>query len=108
MATKTKRKPAKKAKAKAKQPFLEGMEPPRIKAIDEAAEIYHDAKMDRVKLSKDEDEAKDNLIDLMKQHDIALYETPDGLIVSLLNKSNVKTKKKTIGGVEGEHLPDDE
>lgn len=85
MATKT-RKP--------KSGFLPGMEPPRIKAIDDAAETYYEVMMDRCKLSKEEDEAKDNLIDKMKEHGMARYETPDGLVVTVVNKSNVKCKKR--------------
>jgi hypothetical protein len=103
------------AKRKAKpaepveQPFLNGMEPPRIKAIDQAAKIYHRVKMERVALSKEEDEAKDNLIDKMKEHDMQLYETPDGMIVTLTATSNVKTKMKNKGdSEEGEEEGDEE
>lgn len=77
---------------KPKQGFLPDMDPPSIKPIDDAAEIYFDTMQERVRLSKEE--AKDNLIDLMKQHDLTIYETSDGKTVSLLNKSNVKVKRK--------------
>ena len=82
------------AKRKARQGYLAEMEPPRIKEIDEAAEIYYDVMQQRCTLSKEEDEAKDNLIDKMKENDVNLYETADGLMVCITQKSNVKVKKK--------------
>jgi hypothetical protein len=50
--------------------------------------------MKRTKLSKQEHEAKDALIDEMLKAKLTKYETPDGLIVTALNKSNVEVKKK--------------
>lgn len=85
---------AKKKAAPAEQGYLPEMEPPRIKAIDQAAKIYHQAKVDRMALSEEEDQAKDNLIDKMKEHDLQIYECPGGLIVTLTATSNVKTKLK--------------
>ncbi len=87
------------AKAKApkehvEQGYLNGQEPPRIRAIDQAARIYFDTMQDRCKLSKEEDEAKTNLIDKMKEHNLAFYECPNGLVVTVTEKSNVKCKKK--------------
>ena len=76
------------------QGHLEGMAPSRIKAIDQAAKIYHNAKKERMSLTEEEDQAKDNLIDKMKEHDLQIYQTPDGLIVTLTATSNVKTKQK--------------
>ncbi len=93
MATRTK-KPRTKTR-RPKQPFLgEEVAEPSIPALDNAADNYYDAMMDRVKLSKEEDEAKDNLIDKMKEHGLERYVTGDGLVVSVLNKSNVKCKKR--------------
>src|SRR5437868_2195040 len=49
-----------------KQPFLhQSMEPPHHADIDAAAENYYEVMMDRCKLSKEEDEKKDALIDKM-------------------------------------------
>lgn len=70
------------------------MDPPRIKELDDAADIYFDAMQERVKLSKAEDEAKDNLIDKMKENKMQLYQTSDGLMVTITAKSNVKVKRK--------------
>ena len=83
-----------KAAAKKKQGFLPGMDPPSIKAIDDAADIYYDVMTERVKLSKEEDEAKDNLIDKMKEHGLDRYETADGKVVTVTSKSNIKVKRK--------------
>ena len=92
---------AKQKKADAEQGYLPGQEPPRIKAIDQAAKVYHNAKKERMGLSEEEDQAKDNLIDKMKEHDLQYYETPDGMIVTLTSTSNVKTKLKHKGEEEG-------
>lgn len=80
---------------KQKQGFLPDMEPPSIKAIDDAADIYYDAMQERVKLSREEDEAKDNLIDKMKEHGLDRYETADGKVVTVTSKSNIKVKRKS-------------
>lgn len=92
-----------KAKAKTKRPprtrrpkrgFLPGMEPISNPAIDAATDHYFDVMTERCKLSKQEHEAKDGLIDAMNTAGLHQYETPDGLVVTLLNQSNVKCKKK--------------
>jgi hypothetical protein len=91
------------ARKRVKQEFIPGTEPPRVREIDDAAETYYEAMMERVKLSKDEDEAKQNLIDKMVKHDIERYETPDGLVITVTNKKNVKAKKKNDdNGEEGD------
>ena len=77
---------------KPKQGHLDGMEPPSIKALDDAADNYYEAMMDRVKLSKEEDEAKTNLIEKMKEHGLDRYETASGYVVSIVNMSKVKVK----------------
>lgn len=82
-------------KRKARQGLLNGMEAESIPEVDDAAEIYHEAKLARVKLTEEEHEAKDNLIDKMKENSLSLYETPDGLVVSITATSNVKTKRKS-------------
>ena len=82
------------AKTKTKQGHLNGMEPPRIKKIDDAAENYFEVMQDRCKLSKEEDEKKSALIDVMNQHKLDRYETPEGLVVTVTNKANVKAKRK--------------
>jgi hypothetical protein len=80
---------------KPKQAFLsEDLAPPIIKPIEDAADTYYDVMVERCKLSKEEDEAKDNLIDKMKEHGVERYVTRDGKVVTVTNKSNVRVKKK--------------
>jgi hypothetical protein len=78
----------------ARQKRLPGMEEETVAALEDAAHTYYDAMMERVKLSEEEAEAKDNLIERMKEHGRDRYETADGFVVSVLSKSNVKMKKK--------------
>lgn len=77
-----------------KQGHLNGMEPESIRAVDDAADNYYEAMRERVKLSKEEDEAKDNLIDKMKENKLDRYESAHGLVVTITHKSNVKVKPK--------------
>lgn len=92
MATKAKkRRPRPK---RLRQQRLPGLEPDSHKDIDAAADHYYETMMERVGMSKEEDEAKTALIEKMKEHGCDRYETPDGLVVTVLNKSNLKCKKK--------------
>lgn len=91
MAVKTKKR---KPRTKERQGYLPGTEPPRIKAIDDAAETYYDVMMDRTKLSKEEHEAMDNLVEKMKEHGTDRYETPEGLVVTAISKTKCSVKRK--------------
>lgn len=81
-----------KPRDKAKQGHLDGMAPPSIPSIDQAAENYYEVMMDRVKLSKEEDQAKDALINEMNVNSLQRYEY-DGKVVMLVSTSKVKIKK---------------
>ncbi len=81
-------------RVKAKQGFLPDMEPERLPVLDEAAEVYYDAMLERVALSNKEAEAKDSLIEKMIELGKASYTTPDGLVITATSKTNVAVKKK--------------
>ena len=76
----------------------------RIRAVDDAADNYYEVMQERCVLSKEEDEKKTALIEIMKEHGIDRYETADGLVVTITAKSNVKCKKKK----DVEEVTDDE
>lgn len=80
--------------AKTKQEYLDGMKPPSIKKIDNAAEAYVDARNTRMAHTVTEKERKIILADLMKQHGLTEY-LYDGKIVRLTNKENVKVNEVT-------------
>jgi hypothetical protein len=84
----------KERKRRPKQPYLEGMEPPSIPAIDSAADVYQEAKEARMKLSEEESEAKKALIAVMVEHQQTTYKTPDGIMVNLLEDRTVTTKRQ--------------
>ncbi len=84
----------KRGRTRTKQGYLEGCEPESIPALDDAASNYDEAMRDRVALSQEEDEKKDALIDLMTEHGKDRYETPDGLVVTVTNKKNIRVKHK--------------
>lgn len=96
MATKTKRKPRNR-EPKARQGHLPTMEPPRIKVLDDAAELYYDEKKERVTVGAREKAAKANLIEKMKEQGLTVYETPDGIVVNVIDKANVTCKRKEDG-----------
>lgn len=90
------KKPRAKREPKPKQNYLpiEGIEPPSIPALDDAADTYYEAMQERIGLSKEEDEAKTNLLMKMKEEGLARYETKHGLVVDVLDTSKLKCKKK--------------
>lgn len=90
MAEKAKRPPRKRAK----QRHLPGMEPETIPALEGAAANYYDVMMERTELSKQEADAKSNLIAKMHEHKLERYVTADGLIVMCLAKDSLMVKKK--------------
>ena len=100
-------KPKKKREPRAKKQFLPGMEPPSHKDIDAAADNYYEVMMERVKLSKDEAEAMQALIDKMNQHGIDRYECPHGLVVTVISKLKCKVKKKKDVESNGDGEPEE-
>ena len=84
----------------------EDMKPPRIKAIDQAAKVYYGVMIERVTLSKEEDEAKDALIDEMHKAELKFYECFDGKVVTLTEKTGLKVKPKKLQ--EGEKNGDED
>lgn len=89
MAEKTKNRPKRQ-----KATFLPGMEPPSVPELDNAADAYYEAKTDRQAKTEVEKNAKTNLIEKMVAEKLTRYETPNGLVVDLLSKSNVTCKNK--------------
>lgn len=87
-------KTAKRGRPRGKQIMIPGTEPGGIAELDGAADTYYDAMMERTRLSKEEHEAKDALIDKMKENGLTVYETTDGLVVRVVDHSNVKCKRK--------------
>lgn len=90
MAEKAKRPPRKRAK----QGHLPGMEPITIPALEGAAANYYDVIMERVDLSKQEADAKQNLLGKMHENKLERYITGDGLVVMCLSKDSLSVKKK--------------
>ena len=103
---------AKAKKKRPRKPKQELLDDPvfvqqRIRAVDDAADNYYEVMQERCVLSKEEDEKKTALIEIMKEHGIDRYETADGLVVTITAKSNVKCKKKDVE--EGtDDYPEDE
>lgn len=68
------------------------MEPAEYPKIDAAAKIYADARDTRIAASKDEAEAKVNLIAEMNTHGVTRYER-DGVVVELIGKQDVRVRE---------------
>ena len=92
---KTRGRPKKDAEPDMEQGYIDpDMAPTYIPALDQAAKLYYKVMLERKELSEEEDQAKDNLIDKMKEEDLQIYETKDGKIVTLTATSNLKVKPK--------------
>lgn len=79
--------------ARIKQGHLEGLEPPSIDEIDESAQKYYDLNDKSWKMRGKVEEARDELLELMKKHKLTTYEF-DNKEVSITEKEIVKVKKK--------------
>lgn len=73
---------------------LPGMEPEHIPDLTAATETYYEAMQQRLKKTAKEKEAKQSLNQKMIENGLERYETPDGLVVTLTAKSNVRVEKK--------------
>lgn len=73
--------------------YLPGQEPPRNKPLEEAALKYKNLRDERIGLGREEKQAKDLLMGLMKRDDIPVYHF-DGLEIKLTQTPNVKVIKE--------------
>jgi len=77
-----------------RQPKLPGMEAVSIPEIDRAAAAYLDARDNRMRLSKEETEKSDKLLEQMKRHHQTTYQY-DSCVVTVLSSTKVKVKRAT-------------
>lgn len=78
----------------AKQKYMEGMEPPSIPALDEAAEDYRKKRDARMRMGEKESDAQDNLIAVMREHKVETYIYDDfKVFIDVKEKAKVKRKK---------------
>ncbi len=85
--------------ARVKQGKLPGMEEPSIPELDDAAEIYDKVMRRRVKLSNEEKEAKQSLLEKMLTHNIERYVVGNGKkVVVVTAKNSVRLTDKDEEG----------
>jgi len=79
---------------KEKQKYIPGTEPPKIKAIEDAAVRYVEFRDRRMDAGEDEVKLKSKLISVMKEHKLTTYNF-DGFMVELnhIDEDDVKVKK---------------
>lgn len=99
MATRTRKKSD---EPELEQGYIPGTEPPRCPPVDQAAKLYHKTMSERVELTKEEKEAMDNLVEKMIANDLQIYETKQGLVVTLTSRS-----KCTVKPAKKKHPTDD-
>jgi len=87
--------------AKVKQAHLDGMDPPTITEIDDAAETYYSLNDKSWKMRGKVEEARDALLEIMKKHELTTYEY-ENKIVSVEEKEVVKVKNKKAYNGDGE------
>ncbi len=86
--------PKKGTKANQEQQFIPGTEPPRIKAIDSAAEKYVNLRDDRTQMAEVEADAREKLRELMVKHELTEYRTPSGYkVVREAGEEKVKVRR---------------
>lgn len=89
-----------------RQQEIPGTERKSIKEVDDAAEVYRNARDARMKKSKVEKEKKSDLVNVMLKHGLSVYRDDNAvppLVVSVDVKHNVK-----VTNVEGEEVESDE
>lgn len=88
----------KKPRKRAKQKHLNGVEPDdRIKEIEDAGDVYEEARDERQALTEREVEAKNNLISVMKKHRKTVYRYDSKTITfEELQEAKVKVKRDKV------------
>ena len=86
---------------KVKQEHLEGMEPPTVEEIEEAAEKYYGLNDKSWKMRGKVEEARDELLEVMNKHEMTTY-SYDNKEITVTDKRVVKVKKKKPGGEDDE------
>lgn len=84
-----------------KQAHLPDMEPPSIPEIDDLAEKYYGLNDKSWKLRGKVEEARDELLEVMKKHELFIY-SYDNKQVLRTEKEIVKVKKKKAGDDNGD------
>lgn len=87
--------------------YLPGTAPPRNTGIENLAERYRDIRDERMGLSREEKQAKEDLIALMKRDNVPVYEF-EGLQVKLTEKPNVTVRTAPDEEEETEDTDEDE
>lgn len=87
----------KRRKAAPQQSYISGLEPPRIKALDDKALAYRKAVAERQELLQEELRLKGQLMELMKKNGLQVYPVPDqDLEVALeVTEETVKVRKRS-------------
>ena len=101
--TKGKERKAKRGRpAKTSQKHFAGMEPPRIKALDDLAEQYREVRDERQRLTAEESELKDKLLAMMKEQKLQIYPIPDTdrEVVLEHGEETVKVRKRETKKVD--------
>lgn len=85
---------------KSKQGWIDGMEPPSIPELDDAADELADVRAQRMALTDAEAKSADRLMLLMKKHKLRVYEYGEGRRVEIVGTEKVKVRKAK-GGDDG-------
>jgi len=81
-------------KRRLRQKPLPTMEPIYHTELDVKANEYYETLRERQGLQAQEEEMKAELTGLLKKHSLHVYESADGIIVTLAEEEKIKVKKK--------------
>lgn len=80
-------------RGKARQTYMPGTEPLRIRAIDEAAEVYRDIRDRRKELTTEECKANEKLLGLMKDHMLMSYRYDGSEVTIAKEKEKARVRR---------------
>ncbi|HYE98924.1 MAG TPA: hypothetical protein VEJ18_08435 [Planctomycetota bacterium] len=78
--------------AKAKQGKLPGMKPDRIVAVEKAATVLRDVRVERMDLTQREVKAQDDLLKVMRENKVHEYRLDNTIFVVARGKDKVSMK----------------
>lgn len=102
---------AAKTEAKPKQKRLPGMVPKKIAELEDAAEKVRDLQTERMQLQEQEEEARDKLLEIMKQHKLKVYPLDEEYVAEIKDageKAYVHRKRGRPKKKDGDEKEDGE
>lgn len=76
------------------QHFIPGTEPQIIQEVEDAANEFHETRIEKRQLNEKFHDVTMKLLDRMREHDLTEYENSEGMIFKINQNQAIKAKKK--------------